>query len=112
MTLLITRDAGFLYVRVSRETEYKGLQLSLDQATSKTTFPYCSTSSSSGSLADSCRTPKGRASRPKTKARLSPYTRVRISNIFFYRFMKKLVRFSESEFQLSKEHVKTMRKFL
>ncbi|XP_075897230.1 single-minded homolog 1-A isoform X2 [Nelusetta ayraudi] len=59
---------------VLTETEYKGLQLSLDQATSKTTFPY-STTSSSSSLTDSCRTPKSRASRPKTKARLSPYTR-------------------------------------
>lgn len=108
MTLLITRDAGSLYVRVSRETEYKGLQLSLDQATSKTTFPYSSgTGGSSGSLADSCRTPKSRAPRPKTKARLSPYTRVRILTIFLsYRFMKTFVRFSESEFQLSKEHVK------
>ncbi|KAK5862849.1 hypothetical protein PBY51_018205 [Eleginops maclovinus] len=56
---------------VLTETEYKGLQLSLDQATSKASFPY---SSSSGSLTESCRTPKSRATRPKTKARLSPYT--------------------------------------
>ncbi len=62
-------------VCVFRETEYKGLQLSLDQATSKTSFPYSSTASS---LTENCRTPKSRVSRPKTKARLSPYTQVRI----------------------------------
>lgn len=59
-----------------RETEYKGLQLSLDQATSKTTFPY--SNSSTSSLTDNCRTAKSRGSRPKTKARLSPYTQVQI----------------------------------
>ncbi|XP_030580582.1 single-minded homolog 1-A [Archocentrus centrarchus] len=56
---------------VLTETEYKGLQLSLDQATSKASFPY--SSSSTSSLTDNCRTPKSRVSRPKTKARLSPY---------------------------------------
>ncbi|XP_029958844.1 single-minded homolog 1-A [Salarias fasciatus] len=55
---------------VLTDTEYKGLQLSLDQATSKSSFPY----SSSSSLADNCKTPKSRIPRPKTKARLSPYT--------------------------------------
>ncbi|XP_037836299.1 single-minded homolog 1-A [Kryptolebias marmoratus] len=55
---------------VLTETEYKGLQLSLDQATSKASFSYCSGSS----LHDSCKTPKSRVARPKTKARLSPYT--------------------------------------
>ncbi|KAA8592019.1 hypothetical protein FQN60_017418, partial [Etheostoma spectabile] len=58
---------------VTRETEYKGLQLSLDQTTSKVSFPYNS-SSTAGSLTETCRTPKSRVSRPKTKARLSPYT--------------------------------------
>ncbi|XP_039864425.1 single-minded homolog 1-A-like isoform X2 [Simochromis diagramma] len=53
---------------VLTETEYKGLQLSLDQATSKASFPCTS------SLTDNCRTAKSRASRPKSKARLSPYT--------------------------------------
>uniref|UniRef100_A0A3Q3L5I3 SIM bHLH transcription factor 1a n=1 Tax=Mastacembelus armatus TaxID=205130 RepID=A0A3Q3L5I3_9TELE len=57
---------------VLTETEYKGLQLSLDQATSKAPFPYSSNTTSS--LTDNCRTPKSRVSRPKTKARLSPYT--------------------------------------
>ncbi|KAJ4930855.1 hypothetical protein JOQ06_025158 [Pogonophryne albipinna] len=57
---------------VLTETEYKGLQLSLDQARSKASFP-CS-SSSSASLTEPCRTPKSRVTRPKTKARLSPYT--------------------------------------
>ncbi|KAG8010374.1 Single-minded-like protein 1-A [Nibea albiflora] len=57
---------------VLTETEYKGLQLSLDQATSKTSFPY--SSSTASSLTDNCRTPKSRVTRPKTKARLSPYT--------------------------------------
>uniref|UniRef100_A0A8D3ANQ0 SIM bHLH transcription factor 1a n=1 Tax=Scophthalmus maximus TaxID=52904 RepID=A0A8D3ANQ0_SCOMX len=57
---------------VFTETEYKGLQLSLDQATSKASFPY--SGSSTGSLVDSCRTPKSKVSRHKTKARLSPYT--------------------------------------
>ncbi|XP_059195444.1 single-minded homolog 1-A [Centropristis striata] len=56
---------------VLTETEYKGLQLSLDQATSKVSFPY---NSSTASLPENCRTPKSRVSRPKTKARLSPYT--------------------------------------
>ncbi|XP_028435219.1 single-minded homolog 1-A isoform X1 [Perca flavescens] len=58
---------------VLTETEYKGLQLSLDQTTSKASFPYNS-SSTAGSLTENCRTPKSRVSRPKTKARLSPYT--------------------------------------
>ncbi|KAI3361535.1 hypothetical protein L3Q82_013684 [Scortum barcoo] len=57
---------------VLTETEYKGLQLSLDQATSKASFPYSSNTASS--LTETCRTPKSRVSRPKTKARLSPYT--------------------------------------
>ncbi|CAN9514187.1 unnamed protein product [Ophioblennius macclurei] len=56
---------------VLTEPEYRGLQLSLDQATSKTSFPF---SSSTSSLTDNCKTPKSRISRPKTKARLSPYT--------------------------------------
>ncbi|XP_013879089.1 single-minded homolog 1-A isoform X2 [Austrofundulus limnaeus] len=55
---------------VLTETEYKGLQLSLDQATSKASFSY----SSGSSLPDSCKTLKSRLARPKTKARLSPYT--------------------------------------
>uniref|UniRef100_A0A3P8S9N2 SIM bHLH transcription factor 1a n=1 Tax=Amphiprion percula TaxID=161767 RepID=A0A3P8S9N2_AMPPE len=57
---------------VLTETEYKGLQLSLEQATSKTSFPY--SSSTASSLPENCRTPKNRVSRPKTKTRLSPYT--------------------------------------
>lgn len=62
-------------VCVFRETEYKGLQLSLDQATSKASFPYSSTTAS---LTENSRTPKSRVSRPKTKARLSPYIQVRM----------------------------------
>ncbi|XP_041842855.1 single-minded homolog 1-A isoform X2 [Melanotaenia boesemani] len=58
---------------VLTETEYKGLQLSLDQTTSKASFPHISSSTAS-SLMESCKTPKSRASRPKTKARISPYT--------------------------------------
>ncbi|XP_044216422.1 single-minded homolog 1-A [Thunnus albacares] len=57
---------------VLTETEYKGLQLSLDQVTTKASFPY--SSSTASSLTENCRTPKSRLSRPKTKARLSPYT--------------------------------------
>ncbi|XP_056289974.1 single-minded homolog 1-A isoform X2 [Pseudoliparis swirei] len=57
---------------VLTETEYKGLQLSLDQATSKASFPY--SGSSTASLTENCRTPKSRVARAKTKARLSPYT--------------------------------------
>ncbi|KAM7382304.1 hypothetical protein PAMP_002042 [Pampus punctatissimus] len=57
---------------VLTETEYKGLQLSLDQVTTKASFPY--SSSIASSLTENCRTPKGRVSRSKTKARLSPYT--------------------------------------
>lgn len=63
-------------VCVFRETEYKGLHLSLDQAMSKAPFPYSSTSSNC--LLENCRIPKNKGSRPKTKARLSPYTQVRI----------------------------------
>ncbi|XP_058502694.1 single-minded homolog 1-A [Solea solea] len=59
---------------VLTETEYKGLQLSLDQAASKAQFPYSNSSSTASSLVDSCRTPKSKVSRHKTKARLSPYT--------------------------------------
>ena len=61
-----------------RETEYKGLQLSLDQVSPKTPFPYSSIGGGGApsALADHRRTPKGRAPRPKTKARLSPYTQV------------------------------------
>ncbi|CAG6016101.1 unnamed protein product [Menidia menidia] len=57
---------------VLTETEYKGLQLSLDQATSKASFPY-SGSCPSG-LMENSRTPRSRAPRPRTKARHSPYT--------------------------------------
>ena len=61
-----------------RETEYKGLQLSLDQVSPKTPFPYSSIGGGGApsALTDHRRTPKVRASRPKTKARLSPYTQV------------------------------------
>ncbi|XP_060937908.1 single-minded homolog 1-A [Limanda limanda] len=59
---------------VLTETEYKGLQLSMDQAASKASFPYSSSSSAASSLTDSCRTPKSKVARHKTKARLSPYT--------------------------------------
>lgn len=62
--------SGLFCLCVFRETEYKGLQLSLDQATSKASFPCTS------GLTDNCRTAKSRASRPKSKARLSPYTQV------------------------------------
>ncbi|XP_056142736.1 single-minded homolog 1-A [Lampris incognitus] len=57
---------------VLTETEYKGLQLSLDQVISKAPIPY--SSSIPSSLMENRRTPKSRVSRPKTKARLSPYT--------------------------------------
>ncbi|TNN71052.1 Single-minded 1-A [Liparis tanakae] len=53
------------------ETEYKGLQLSLDQTTTKASFPYGG--SSTAGLTENCRTPKSRVARAKTKARLSPY---------------------------------------
>ncbi|KAJ0000615.1 hypothetical protein NQD34_012457 [Periophthalmus magnuspinnatus] len=51
---------------VLTDTEYKGLQLSLDQISSKSSFSYSSNSSTDR--------PRGRVPRPKTKARLSPYT--------------------------------------
>lgn len=59
---------------VFRDTEYKGLQLSLDQATSRAYFSY------SSRLPDSCKTFKSRVARPKTKARHSPYTQVRVKS--------------------------------
>uniref|UniRef100_A0A146ZT17 Single-minded n=2 Tax=Fundulus heteroclitus TaxID=8078 RepID=A0A146ZT17_FUNHE len=58
---------------VLTETEYKGLQLSLDQATSKASFPF-SSNSAINSLPENCKSLKSRAMRPKTKSRLSPYT--------------------------------------
>ncbi|KAM9426267.1 single-minded homolog 1-A [Pholidichthys leucotaenia] len=59
---------------VLTETEYKGFQLSLDQSTSKASFPYNCSSNTASSLTENSRTPKSRVSRPKTKARVSPYT--------------------------------------
>ncbi|XP_019896574.1 single-minded homolog 1-A [Esox lucius] len=57
---------------VLTDTEYKGLQLSLDQVTgTKPSFLYSSTPTS---LNENRRAPKSRVSRPKAKARLSPYT--------------------------------------
>ncbi|KAM4736336.1 single-minded homolog 1-A [Anableps anableps] len=58
---------------VLTETEYKGLQLSLDQATSKASFPF-SSNSATNSLTENCKTLRSRVMRPKTKSRLSPYT--------------------------------------
>uniref|UniRef100_A0A3B5MGU8 SIM bHLH transcription factor 1b n=1 Tax=Xiphophorus couchianus TaxID=32473 RepID=A0A3B5MGU8_9TELE len=58
---------------VLTETEYKGLQFSLDQVTSKASFPF-STNSITNSLPENCKTLKSRVMRPKTKSRLSPYT--------------------------------------
>ncbi|KAM9797926.1 single-minded homolog 1-A [Neosynchiropus ocellatus] len=57
---------------VLTETEYKGLQLSVDQVIAKPVFP-CSNSLTS-SLADTSRVFKGRLNRSKHKSRLSPYT--------------------------------------
>lgn len=55
-----------------RETEYKGLQLSLDQSTSKTSLVH---STSGGGIP----TPRSRGSRSKPKTRLSPYIQVSAS---------------------------------
>ncbi|XP_019735582.1 single-minded homolog 1-A [Hippocampus comes] len=57
---------------VLTNTECKGFQLSLDQVMSKASFPFSSNTASS--LTDSGRANKSRVSRPKTKARLSPYS--------------------------------------
>ncbi|XP_061146149.1 single-minded homolog 1-A [Syngnathus typhle] len=57
---------------VLTETEYKGVQLSLDQVMSKASFPFSSNTVSS--LSETGRANKSRLSRPKTKARLSPYS--------------------------------------
>ncbi|XP_017563709.1 single-minded homolog 1-A [Pygocentrus nattereri] len=57
---------------VLTDTEYKGLQLSLDQATStKPAFTY---SSPSNPISDSRKGNKSRVSRTKPKTRLSPYS--------------------------------------
>ncbi|XP_061571317.1 single-minded homolog 1-A [Cololabis saira] len=58
---------------VLTETEYRGRQLSLDQVTSKTSFPYNNNNTASN-LMENCKNPKSRVCRTKTKARLSPYT--------------------------------------
>ncbi|XP_054596641.2 single-minded homolog 1-A [Nothobranchius furzeri] len=55
---------------VLTETEYKGLQLSLDQTKSKALF----SSSSTTSLPETSKTLKSRTSWPKAKTRPSPYT--------------------------------------
>ncbi|XP_014882067.1 single-minded homolog 1-A-like, partial [Poecilia latipinna] len=56
-----------------REAEYKGLQFSLDQVTSKASLPF-GTNSVTNSLPENCKTLKSRVIRLKTKSRLSPYT--------------------------------------
>uniref|UniRef100_A0A8C1TMY4 SIM bHLH transcription factor 1a n=1 Tax=Cyprinus carpio TaxID=7962 RepID=A0A8C1TMY4_CYPCA len=57
---------------VLTDTEYKGLQLSLDQATStKPSFTY---NSPSNPISENRRVGKSRVSRTKTKTRLSPYS--------------------------------------
>ncbi|XP_051722485.1 single-minded homolog 1-A isoform X1 [Ctenopharyngodon idella] len=57
---------------VLTDTEYKGLQLSLDQVTStKPSFTY---SSPSNPISENRRVGKSRVSRTKTKTRLSPYS--------------------------------------
>ncbi|XP_038129489.1 single-minded homolog 1-A-like [Cyprinodon tularosa] len=58
---------------VLTETECKGLQLSLDQATPKAAFPFSSNSAAS-SHSENCKALKSRAMRLKTKSRPSPYT--------------------------------------
>ncbi|KAJ8354136.1 hypothetical protein SKAU_G00217030 [Synaphobranchus kaupii] len=56
---------------VLTDTEYKGLQLSLDQVTSsKPAFPYSSTATT---ITDTRKGSKSRVARSKAKARLSPY---------------------------------------
>ncbi|KAJ8005423.1 hypothetical protein DPEC_G00146500 [Dallia pectoralis] len=57
---------------VLTDTEYKGLQLSLDQVTG--TKPSTHYNSTPTSLNETRRAPKSRVSRVKAKARLSPYT--------------------------------------
>ncbi|XP_061529573.1 single-minded homolog 1-A isoform X2 [Phycodurus eques] len=57
---------------VLTETEYKGFQFSLDQVMSKVSFTFSSNTASS--LTEIGRATKSRVSRPKTKARLSPYS--------------------------------------
>ena len=65
-------------MRVCRDTEYKGLQLSLDQVTSSSkpsSFSY--PGPTTAGLAEGRRATKTpRSSRAKTKPRLSPYTQV------------------------------------
>lgn len=69
-TSAVTSTLAFL----NRETEYKGLQLSLDQAASnKPSFTY---SSPSNLVSDSRKASKSRVSRTKPKTRLSPYPHV------------------------------------
>uniref|UniRef100_A0A673LMW0 Single-minded homolog 1-A n=1 Tax=Sinocyclocheilus rhinocerous TaxID=307959 RepID=A0A673LMW0_9TELE len=62
---------------VLTDTEYKGLQLSLDQVTSaKPSFTY---NSPSNPISENRRVGKSRVSRTKTKTRLSPYSQVSIT---------------------------------
>lgn len=66
---------------LNRETEYKGLQLSLDQAASnKPAFTYNSPTST---LSDSRKASKSRVTRTKAKTRLSPYSNVSAFVLFY-----------------------------
>ena len=56
---------------LNRETEYKGMQLSLDQMSpSKPAFPYANTQT------EDRKAPKSRLIQAKAKARVSPYPQV------------------------------------
>lgn len=66
-----------LLLFLNRDTEYKGLQLSLDQVTStKPSFTY---NSPSNPVSENRRVGKSRVSRTKTKTRLSPYSQVGVT---------------------------------
>jgi len=61
----------FLLVGQKRDTEYKGMQLSLDQMSpSKPAFPYANAHT------EDRKAPKSRLTQAKAKARVSPYPQV------------------------------------
>lgn len=69
--------SNMYFVCVKRDTEYKGMQLSLDQMSpTKPAFPYADSHS------EDRKSTKSRLTQAKAKARVSPYPQV-INSLFY-----------------------------
>lgn len=75
---LFCEIVSFLFTYTYRDTEYKGLQLSLDQVASGKAPLYTSNATT---IAESRKGSKTRLARAKTKPRLSPYPQVGASEL-------------------------------